>query len=82
VTAPMTLEEFCGYLARRLDLEPGALTPDVDIRTGLGLDSIQMYILLIAIEDLGVQVPEALMPHILTLRDAFAQYQNGIRHSA
>jgi acyl carrier protein len=80
MAAVMTLEAFRTYLAGRLDLDPGGLDPDADVRTALGLDSIQMFILLIALEDLGVTIPDGLMPHIVTLRDAYAQYQNSVAH--
>jgi RimJ/RimL family protein N-acetyltransferase/acyl carrier protein len=79
-TPVLTLDEFCAYLADQLGLDPAALDPDADVRTELGLESIQMFAMLIAVEDLGVSVPDELMPHILTLRDAFAQYENSLAH--
>jgi hypothetical protein len=67
----LSLEEFCDYLAGKLGRPAGSLAPDADIRADLQLDSLEMFILL-----LGVDVPEALLPHVLTLQDAFAQYMN------
>ena len=76
--APTSLHAFCKYLSDQLGIE--LLDPDADIRTDLGLESIQMFALLIAVEDLGVTVPDELMPHILTLRDAYAHYESSLGH--
>ena len=79
-TGVMTLRDFCDFLAARLERAPGSLDADADIRRELELDSLQMFFLLIALEDLGTSIPEALFPHILTLRDAYAQYENSLAH--
>jgi acyl carrier protein len=77
---PLTLDAFADYLGGRLDLAPGVLDPDADVRTELHFDSIQMFVLVVAVEDLGVLIPERLMPHLRTVRDAYTQYCNSLAH--
>lgn len=71
--ATMTLEEFQAYMADRVGRSPAELAVDADLRTEIELDSLEMFFLLVAVEDLGVRVPEELMPHIRTLSDAYHQ---------
>jgi acyl carrier protein len=80
MTAPMTLAEFQAHMASQLEVEPAFLATEADLRTELGLDSIQLLVLLMALEDLGVELPGALLPHILTLSDAHAYYVNHQGH--
>lgn len=76
----MTLDQFCDYLAERLDAPSGSLDPDLDVRTEMGLDSIEMFVLVVSLEDLDVDIPPNLMPHLRTIRDAYVQYENSLAH--
>jgi acyl carrier protein len=50
------------------------------LRDDLGLDSIQMFLLLVAAEDLGVMFPEQLLPQLRTLADAHHYYVQHLGH--
>ncbi len=80
-TAPvLTFDEFRAELARETGVAPDRVTPDADLRRDLQLDSIQMFLLLVAVEDLGVTFPEEMLPHILTVGDAYNHYVTASGH--
>ena len=39
-----------------------------------------MFLLVIAVEDLGVQFPEELLAHVVTLEDAYHHYVTQLGH--
>ncbi|MGQ0826604.1 MAG: acyl carrier protein [Actinomycetota bacterium] len=80
MTAPLTLAEFQAHAAAALGIESSALAADADLRDAIGLDSIQMFLLLVAAEDLGVMFPEQLLPQIRTLADAHHYYLQHLGH--
>jgi len=80
MTAPVTLPEFTAHIATTLGLDAADVRTDVDFRAELHLDSIQMFLLLVAIEDLGVVVPEQLYGHLTTVEDAYHQYVTVLQH--
>jgi acyl carrier protein len=82
VTAPLTLPEFTAHIASTLGVDPGDLRSDVDLRAELQLDSIQMFLLLVAIEDLGIVVPEQLYGQLRTVEDAYHHYVTVSQHDA
>jgi acyl carrier protein len=77
----LTLEQFTAHLARALALDPEAISTDADLRAELGLDSIQLFLLLVAIEDLGVTVPEQLFGQLVTIEDAYHHYRTVAGHA-
>jgi acyl carrier protein len=76
----MTREEFRAYLAAQLDRDPESLPFDADLRHDTGLDSIEMFLLVVAVEDLGVFFPEELLAHVVTLDDAYHQFVTHAGH--
>ena len=70
----MTIGEFRVYVAGELDRPPESVPVDAPLRTDVGLDSIEMFCLLIAVEDLGVSFPDELLAHVVTLEDAYHHY--------
>jgi acyl carrier protein len=81
VSAPITIEEFRNVVAEEVGRPPESIPFDADLRTDVDLDSVQMFLLVIAVEDLGVTFPEELLAHIVTLEDAYHHYvtQSGHR---
>ncbi|GIU89091.1 MAG: hypothetical protein KatS3mg010_0190 [Acidimicrobiia bacterium] len=80
MSTPLTIDEFRAHAAAALGIDPAELPVEADLRTDLGLDSIQMFLLLIAAEDLGVMFPEALLPQLRTLADAHHYYVQHLGH--
>ena len=76
----LTLDEFQQHAAGALGIEAAALPPNADLRDDLALDSIQMFLLLVAAEDLGVMFPEQLLPQLRTLADAHHYYVQHLGH--
>jgi acyl carrier protein len=71
VTDVLTIAEFRAHLASAIGREPAALPFGVDLRTEADLDSIEMFLLVIAAEDLGARFPEELLQHVRTIEDAY-----------
>ncbi|GIU91014.1 MAG: hypothetical protein KatS3mg010_2113 [Acidimicrobiia bacterium] len=80
MSTPLTIDEFRAHAAAALGIDPAELPVEADLRADLGLDSIQMFLLLIAAEDLGVTFPEALLPQLRTLADAHHYYVQHLAH--
>ncbi len=78
----MTMEEFRIYIAGHLDRPPESVAVDAPLRTEVGLDSIEMFFLVIAVEDLGVAFPDQLLAHVVTLEDAYHHYVTGSGHQS
>jgi acyl carrier protein len=70
----LTRDEFRRYVAAEVELDPESIPFDATLRDQVGLDSIQMFLLLIAIEDLGVWFPEEMLAQVITLDDAYYHY--------
>lgn len=70
----LTREQFQTYVANEVALAPEAIPFDANLRDEVGLDSIQMFLLLIAVEDLGVWFPEEMLAQVVTLEDAYHHY--------
>ncbi len=71
---PLTRDQFRAYVANEVALAPEAIPFDATLRDDVGLDSIQMFLLLIAVEDLGVWFPEEMLAQVVTLEDAYHHY--------
>ena len=81
MTAPaMTIEEFRAYLAAQIRREPETIPFDRPLRTDADLDSIEMFLMVVAVEDLGVRFPEELLAHVVTLEDAYHHYVTQAGH--
>jgi len=63
--AAMSIGEFRGYLAGQIGRAPESIPLDAALRTDADLDSIEMFLLVIAVEDLGVQFPEELLAQFM-----------------
>ena len=71
---PVPLQEFVDYLTTELGVEDGR-NADIDLDlASVGFDSVRMYELLMAVEDLGVELNEASLSQIGTLRQAYEVY--------
>lgn len=73
----MHVDDFVRTVAEELDLDsPQALTPATDLVLELGLDSFQVFELVMVIEVLaGCDDPPADPPEIRTFQDAFEHYE-------
>ncbi len=69
-----SIEEFRAYLAAQIDRDPATIPLDAPLRTDAGLDSIEMFLLVIAVEDLGVRFPEEMLAQVVTLEDAYHHF--------
>jgi len=69
--AEMSLEEFRSYLCGQIGRDPETIPFDADLRTEADLDSIEMFLLVMAAEDLGAFFPEQMLAQIVTLEDAY-----------
>jgi acyl carrier protein len=78
----MSLDEFRRHVAREIAREPEAIPAEADLRDDLGLDSIEMFLLVIAVEDLGAEFPEEMLPHVRTLADAYHHFVTTAGHNA
>ncbi len=82
MTATMSISEFREYLAGQIERDPETIPYDQPLRTDADLDSIAMFLLVVAVEDLGVRFPEELLAHVVTLEDAYHHYVTQAAHRA
>jgi len=80
VSETMTFEAFQAYLGGELELDPALLRPEATFREELDFDSVRLFELLIAVEDLGIELQEELFEHILTVDDAYHYYVTKAEH--
>ena len=78
----LTKDEFRAYVAGEMGREPTTIPFDATLRDDVGLDSIEMFLLLIAIEDLGVWFPEEMLAQVVTLDDAYHHFATQSGHSS
>ena len=68
-------EDFARFLERELELKAGILTPETRFELDLGFDSIQMVVMLIALEEkLGAHLDDEALTSIHTAGDAHFHY--------
>ncbi len=67
----LTSEHFLDYIAVELELERSSLHMKDSLVEDLGFDSILMLELILALEDLDVEIEEEMIDQIATLEDAF-----------
>jgi acyl carrier protein len=72
----MTFDEFAIFLAQALELEPPiTLQPTTGLYDELGLESLQAFQMVIAIETrAGLEIPEDDVPELYTLGDAYEYF--------
>ncbi len=67
------LEKIREVICRFVDIDPNKLTEDTNIRSELGLNSLELINIAVAIEDeFDVEIPDREVGNIETLGDAIA----------
>jgi acyl carrier protein len=66
-----TIEDFRAYVAAEIGRDPEQLPFGADLRADADLDSIEMFLLVIAVEDLGARFPEEMLGQVRSLEDAY-----------
>ena len=67
------LETLREVICRFVDIDPNTLTEDTNIRSELGLNSLELINIAVAIEDeFDVEIPDREVGNIETLGDAIA----------
>lgn len=65
------VEKLKELICRFVDIDPDSLTADTNIRTELGLNSLELVNIAVAIEDeFDVEIPDREVVNIETLADA------------
>lgn len=65
------IEKLREVICRFVDIDPETLTEDTNIRTELGLNSLELVNIAVAIEDeFDVEIPDREVVHLETLGDA------------
>lgn len=65
------LEKIREVICRFVDIDPNSLTEDTNIRSELGLNSLELINIAVAIEDeFDVEIPDREVANIETLGDA------------
>jgi len=77
----MTKDEFRSYVAAEIGRPAESMPFDATLRDEICLDSIEMFLLLIAVEDLGVWFPEEMLAQVLTLDDAYHHFTTQSQHA-
>jgi acyl carrier protein len=62
---------FAATVGEHVDLDLSAAGPDSDLRDGLGFDSLAMAEVLVLLAELGVHLPDELVPELRTLGDLY-----------
>ena len=67
------LEKLIEVICRYVDIDPAKLSADTNIRSELGLNSLELVNIAVAIEDeFDVEIPDREVMNIETLADAVA----------
>ena len=70
------IEKLREIICRFVDIDPASLTEDTNIRTELGLNSLELVNIAVAIEDeFDVEIPDREVVNIETLGDAIKVIQ-------
>jgi acyl carrier protein len=83
----LSIAEFCTFIHEVLELDAPP-EPDANLVDDLGFDSIRLYEMLVAVEDLGVEVDEVEWTQAISLNECYrlycvaASHPNGMRESA
>ncbi|HEY7137382.1 MAG TPA: acyl carrier protein [Acidimicrobiia bacterium] len=66
---PPTFDELAEYIATMIEIEPSAITPESLLVEDLGMDSLQMFELLVIADGYGLEAPEEDWLDITTFGD-------------
>ncbi len=67
------LERIIKVICEYVDVDPATLNEDTNIRSSLGLNSLELINIAVAIEDeFGVEIPDREVGNLETLGDAIA----------
>lgn len=72
----MDFDSFARWLALAVGLDPASLSRTA--RIGDVFDSLHVFEALIALEESGIDVPEQLIPHLVTLDDIYGHYSRRV----
>jgi acyl carrier protein len=72
-TEVLTFQGFWIHAGDVIGVDPGAVDPSTHL-ADLELDSLQMVELIVFVEELGCEVPEDLVPALVTAGDVYAHY--------
>lgn len=74
--AALAFDAFATYLAVGLRMDPDGLTPATHLSDDLGLESFDLLELLTLVEELGVNVPDAVAANVQTLGEVYDHYRS------
>lgn len=75
VSQPMGLDDFCGLVAKELQIDRRKVTPSSSFLDDLMVDSIRLVELMLRLEELGMAIPFEEAWDIVTVEDAYRRYQ-------
>ena len=75
---PLPFEQFRAYLAEQLDVDLARAGPDGRLVDDLELDSVQRLEALVAVEDLGVHLPDDTVTPEQTLGGLYRRYASAL----
>jgi acyl carrier protein len=78
----LSFPEFVGYVGTELGIEMPSADSDIVIGVDLELDSITMLEMVVAIEDLGVELPADIFLTAGSLRGVYDEYLLALRPAA
>jgi acyl carrier protein len=76
----MSIDAFRAHLAAQIGRDPESVPFDADLRREADLDSIEMFLLVVAVEDLGVRFPEEMLAQVVTIEDAYHHFVTRTGH--
>lgn len=77
---PRDWTSFWTLVARQVRLRVETPFPEQDLTSGIGVDPLQMCLLLELLADLDAPVPDELVPHLVTADDVYHHYVTRGRH--
>jgi acyl carrier protein len=72
--APWSFEEFWASVCDAMSLDSTAVGPDMAVGADLGFDSLAMAELVLFLDTLDCDVPEDLIPSLVTIGDFYDHY--------
>jgi acyl carrier protein len=72
--APLSFEEFWQQVCEAMSLESTEVGPDTALQADLGFDSLAMAELVLFMDTLDCDVPEGLIPSLVTIGDFYDHY--------
>lgn len=78
--AQLSFEEFWQHVCDAIGLEPTEVGPDTAVGDDLGFDSLDMAELVLFMDTLDCDVPEDLIPLLVTVGDFYDHYRTRTAH--